>query len=220
MTLLIAVVAFALVLGLLLNGSLRRFEDLRLRWWGLVVAGLGLQLVPLPSGRSGSDLVVRVTVLTLSYALLILFAALNVRWRGMPLVLIGLVLNALVIVANGGMPVSAEAVERSGQGDLLQVLIDEGAAKHHLLTEDDVLTPLADVIPIPSPVGQIVSVGDLFVYAGIVWLVVVVMRGRTRPKGLSWLGPYRGKHRRGESEASPEPVSLPQRPATTSGSAR
>lgn len=220
MILLIAVVAFALVLGLLLNGSFRRFEDLRLRWWGLVVVGLGLQLVPLPSGRSGTDLLVRVTVLALSYALLILFAVLNVRWRGMPLVLIGLVLNALVIVANGGMPVSAEAIEGSGQGDLLQVLIDEGAAKHHLMTQDDVLTPLADVIPIPPPVGQIVSVGDLFVYAGIVWLIVVVMRGRTRPKGLSWLGPYRGKHRRGESEASPAPISLPQRPATTSGSAR
>lgn len=220
MILLIAVVAFALVLGLLLNGSFRRFEDLRLRWWGLVVVGLGLQLVPLPSGRTGTDLMVRVTILALSYVLLILFAALNVRWRGMLLVLIGLVLNALVIVANGGMPVSAEAVERSGQGDLLQILIDEGAAKHHLMTEEDVLTPLADVIPIPPPVGQIVSVGDLFVYAGIVWLVVVVMRGRTRPKGLSWLGPYRGKHRRGVSEVSAEPVSLPPRPATMSGSAR
>lgn len=220
MILLIAVVAFALVLGLLLNGSFRRFEDLRMRWWGLVILGLGLQLAPLPSGRSGGDLVARVMVLSLSYALLILFASLNVLWRGMPLVLIGLALNALVIVVNGGMPVSAEAVEGSGQGDLLQVLIDEGAAKHHLMTDDDALTPLADVIPIPPPVGQIVSLGDLFVYAGIVWLVVVVMRGRTRPTGLSWLGPYRGKHRRGVLEASPEPASLPQRPATMSGSAR
>lgn len=220
MILLIAVVAFALVLGLLLKGSFRRFEDLRLRWWGLVIVGLALQLLPLPSGRSGGDIAVRVAVLACSYGSLILFAALNVRWRGMPLVLIGLALNAAVIVANGGMPVSAEAIERSGQGEMMQVLIDEGAAKHHLMTEDDVLTPLADVIPIPPPVGQIVSVGDLFVYAGIVWLVVVVMRGRTRPKGLSWLGPYRGKHRPGVTEASRAPALLPPRPATMSGSGR
>lgn len=219
MILLIAVVGFALVLGLLLKGSVRGFEDLRMRWWGLVVLGLALQLVPLPSGRSGTDLVVRVAVLALSYASLILFVALNVRWRGMPLVLIGLALNAVVIVANGGMPVSAGAIERSGQGDLLQVLIDEGAAKHHLMSEDDVLTPLADVIPIPPPVGQIVSVGDLFVYAGIVWFVVVVMRGRTRPKGLGWLGPYRGKHRGREAQTSESPAPLPPGPARTSGSA-
>lgn len=219
MVLLIAVVAFALVLGLLLKGSFRGFEDLRLRWWGLVVIGLALQLVPLPSGDPGRDQLVRVAVLAVSYALLILFAALNVRWRGMPLVLIGLTLNAIVIVANGGMPVSAEAIERSGQGDMLQVLIDEGAAKHHLMTDDDVLTPLADVIPIPPPVGQIVSVGDLFVYAGIVWLVVVVMRGRTRPKGLGWLGPYRGKHRGRGAQASTVRPPLPPQPATTSGSA-
>ena len=82
MILRIAVVGFALVLGLLLKGSLRGFEDLRMRWWGLVVLGLALQLVPLPSGRSGTDLVVRVAVLALSYASLILFVALNVRWRG------------------------------------------------------------------------------------------------------------------------------------------
>jgi hypothetical protein len=219
MILLIAVVAFALVLGLLLKGSFRRFEDLRLRWWGLVVIGLGLQLVPLPSGDSGTDLVFRVAVLAVSYALLILFAALNIRWRGMPLVLIGLALNALVIVANGGMPVSADAIETSGQSDMRQLLIEEGAAKHHLMTDDDVLTPLADVIPIPPPVGQIVSVGDLFVYSGIVWLVVVVMRGRTRPKGLGWLGPYRGKHRGRAAQASTARVSLPPGRATTSGSA-
>ncbi|HEX5951299.1 MAG TPA: DUF5317 domain-containing protein [Actinomycetota bacterium] len=220
MILLIAVVALAIALGLLLKGSFRGFEDLRLRWWGLVVVGLALQLVPLPGADSGTDLVVRVAVLAVSYALLILFAALNVRWRGMPLVLIGLALNALVIVANGGMPVSAEAIEASGQADMLDLLIEEGAAKHHLMTDDDVLTPLADVIPIPPPVGQIVSVGDLFVYAGIVWLVVVVMRGRTRPKGLGWLGPYRGKHRGRGAQASMSPAPLPPRPATTSGSAQ
>lgn len=220
MILLIAVVALAIALGLLLKGSFRGFEDLRLRWWGLVVVGLALQLVPLPGADSGTDLVVRVAVLAVSYALLILFAALNVRWRGMPLVLIGLALNALVIVANGGMPVSAEAIEASGQADMLDLLIQEGAAKHHLMTDDDVLTPLADVIPIPPPVGQIVSVGDLFVYAGIVWLVVVVMRGRTRPKGLGWLGPYRGKHRGRGAQASMSPAPLPPRPATTSGSAQ
>jgi len=63
MILLIAVIALALALGLLLDGSLRRFEDLRLRWWGLVIAGLAAQFVPLPNGRAGADLAVRIVVL-------------------------------------------------------------------------------------------------------------------------------------------------------------
>ena len=220
MILLIAVIALALALGLLLDGSLRRFEDLRLRWWGLVIAGLAAQFVPLPNGRAGADLAVRIVVLGGSYGLLILFAALNVRRRGIPLVLIGLALNAAVIAPNGGMPVSTGAIERSGQQDMLQLLIAEGAAKHHLMTEDDILTPLADVIAIPKPMGQIVSVGDLFVYAGIVWLIVVVMRGRTRPRGLGAMGPYRGKHRPGAPRGAPLSAPVPPEPATTSGSAR
>lgn len=220
MVLLIAVLALAFVLGSALGGSLRRFENLRLRWWGLVVAGLALQFLPLPTGRAGADLAIRIVVLGTSYGLLILFTALNVRWQGMPLVLIGLALNLAVIAPNGGMPVSQEAIERSGQEDLLQLLIDEGAAKHHLMTDDDVLTPLADVIAIPKPVGKIVSVGDLFVYAGIVWLIVAVMRGRTRPRGWAAMGPYRGKHRPGAPQGVPLSVPVPREPATTSGSAR
>jgi len=217
MILFLAVVVVSFLVGLALRGSPRRFEDLRLRWWGLVLAGLGLQFVPLPSGRTGTDLLVRVAVLSCSYALLILFAALNLRLTGMPLVLIGVALNALVIVPNGGMPVSAEALERSGQEDLLQLLIDEGAAKHHLMTDDDVLTPLADVIPIPEPIGQIVSVGDLFVYAGLGWLIVAVMLGRTRATFRGEPGRYRGKHRPG-MPPSPAPVRVLPSAATRSGS--
>ncbi len=216
MILFIAVVALSLVLGLLLGGSFRRFEDLHLRWWGLVFVGLGVQFVPLPNGRAGSDLIVRVGILALSYGMLVVFAVLNLRLRGVPLVLLGLVFNAAVILPNGGMPVSESAIQRSGQQDMLQSLIDEGATKHHLMTDDDVLSPLADVIAIPKPIGQIVSLGDLFVYAGIAWLSVAAMRGRTRPKGLESRGPYRGKHRPG---ASHPPAPDPRELATTSGSA-
>jgi hypothetical protein len=215
MVLLLAVVALSVLVGLVLRGSLRRFEHLRLRWWGLVAVGLALQFVPLPDGREGTDLLVRVAVLSCSYALLVLFAALNVRLPGMALVLMGLALNAAVILPNGGMPVSAEALERSGQEDLLQVLIEEGAAKHHLMTDDDVLTPLADVIPIPEPIGQIVSAGDLFLYAGLGWLIVAVMLGRTPATARVERGGYRGKHRAG---AAPPPADHPPTGATMWGS--
>jgi hypothetical protein len=196
MILFAAVILLAFLLGYVFGGRIRRFEQLHLRWSWLAVAGLALQFVPLPDGATGTDLVVRTAVLSCSYVLLLAFAALNIRLAGVPLVLAGLALNLLVIASNGGMPVSREALESSGQGDVLQELIDEGAAKHHLLTNDDVLTPLADVIPVGGPIKQVVSPGDVFVYAGVVWLIVAVMRGRIPQTSRAGPKSKRGAHRK------------------------
>lgn len=222
MKLLLAVVVLSVCLGYLFGGRLDRLEALRPRWWGLVILGLGIQFVPLPNGATGTDLVIRTAVLALSYSLLLTFAFVNVRMPGMFLVVIGLACNMTVIVANGGMPASAQALIDSGQEDVVAYVREQGADKHHLLTDDDRLTFLADVIAVPQPIGQAVSVGDILVYAGLTWLVVAVMRGWTpsaRPAGSR---PRRGKHRRGATR-EPEPLPdfgfLPPG-ATTSGTGR
>lgn len=212
MILFVAVVAFAFALGFALRGSLRGFEGVSLRGWALAAAGLGLQFAPLPTGAAGLDLAVRVSVLGASYALLVVFAILNRRVPGIPLVLVGLLLNAVVILPNGGMPVSESAIRASGQQEMLELFVQQGATKHHLMTEDDVLRPLGDVIGIPSPIRQVVSVGDVFIYTGIVWFVLAAMRGRARPDGPRGPQRYRGKHRRGARPHPPagtEPASAP-----------
>ena len=204
MKLLLAVVLVSIYLGYLFGGRLKRLESLRPRWWGLVIAGLGIQFVPLPEGTAGTDLVVRTAVLAISYTLLVTFAAVNIRMPGMVLVLVGLACNFTVIVVNGGMPASASALIDSGQRDVLVSLRNEGADKHHLLTDDDQLTFLADVIAVPQPIGQAVSIGDVFVYAGLVWLVIATMRGWTpseRPEGSRR---HRGRHRQGAATEEPE----------------
>lgn len=193
---------FAVLLGYLTGGRLSRFESMRLRWWWLAVLGLGLQFIPLPEGEAATDLVVRTIALSASYSMLVVFAAVNVRIPGMALVLVGLVCNFAVIAANGGMPASAEALRGSGQEDVLALLQQVGADKHHLMTDDDVLTFLGDVIAVPQPIGQAISVGDIFIYAGLIWLIVGAMRGSTRSTSLVGSGPRRGKHRRGGSGRS------------------
>jgi hypothetical protein len=222
MKLLLAVVLLSVCLGYLFGGRLDRLEALRPRWWGLVILGLGIQFVHLPNGVTGTDLVIRTAVLALSYSLLLTFALVNVRMPGMFLVVIGLACNMTVIVVNGGMPASAQALIDSGQEDVVAYVREQGADKHHLLTDDDRLTFLADVIAVPQPIGQAVSVGDILVYAGLTWLVVATMRGWTpsaRPAGSR---PRRGKHRRGATR-EPEPLPdfgfLPPG-ATTSGTGR
>ena len=222
MKLLLAVVVLSVCLGYLFGGRLDRIEALRPRWWGLVILGLGIQFIPLPNGASGTDLVIRTAVLALSYSLLLTFALVNVRMPGMFLVVIGLACNMTVIVVNGGMPASAQALIDSGQEDVVAYVREQGADKHHLLTDDDRLTFLADVIAVPQPIGQAVSVGDILVYAGLTWLIVATMRGwipSARPAGSR---PRRGKHRRGATR-EPEPLPdfgfLPPG-ATTSGTGR
>jgi hypothetical protein len=203
MILFVVVVGLAVVLGYLLGGRLGAFENLRLRWWGLIVVGLAIQFMPLPEGDGGTDLVVRTAALAVSYTLIVAFAIANVRVPGMPLILIGVAANFLVIVANGGMPVSESALIDSGHGNDIGQLQQGGLDKHHLMDDDDVLTFLADVIGIPNPIGQAISIGDVFVYLGLAWLTVAAMRGRT-PSSPKERGPYRGRHRRG----SPRVVDL------------
>ena len=78
--------------------------------------------------------------------------------------ILGLLLNLVVVVANGGMPVRAEAITTSG-GDPA-VLQDSTVGKHHLMTEDDVLWHLGDVIGVPPPISVVLSPGDVLLYGG------------------------------------------------------
>ncbi|MGZ8631459.1 MAG: DUF5317 family protein [Actinomycetota bacterium] len=192
MAVVLIVIVAGLVAGFLARGSLRNFERVHVYWWGVALAGLLLQIVPL---RRWFDDEVAVGALLLSYAMLIAFVWVNRRLPAAPLLLLGLVLNMFVIGLNGGMPVSADAIRASGANDgALPGAIDDG--KHHLMTSSDVLTPLADVIGLPPPLSTVLSIGDVLLYAGVVIFSVVVMRGRfadnRRPP--VWIPMYRGKH--------------------------
>jgi hypothetical protein len=170
---LVGILLLAVVVGYAIGGRLRNVEGLRLRWWGLAPLGLAMQLVPVSSHG------VAVGLLIASYPVLMLFAVANIRLAGFALIFVGLALNLTVIAANQGMPVTKHALVASGQGSLLGDLEKNGGAKHFLAKPGNtVLLPLGDVIPIGSPVNQVVSVGDCVVYAGVVWLIAAAMRRR------------------------------------------
>ena len=77
-------------------------------------------------------------------------------------------------------------------------------AYQQMLTDDDQLTFLADVIAVPQPIGQAVSVGDIFVYAGLTWLIVAAMRGWTPSERPAGSRRRRGRHRQGAAKEDPE----------------
>jgi len=168
-------VALTLVLavatGYAAGGRLGRLAAVELRWPALGLVGIALQLPP-AQGTAGNVLV------ALSFVTLLTFAVLNVRKPGFVLVLVGLAMNFLVIGINHGMPVSTAALIASDQRDALGDLAEGGGAKHHAATAEDEMRFLGDVIPIPSPVRQAVSAGDVVMYIGAGWFVVAMMRRR------------------------------------------
>ncbi len=163
----------AIVIGLVTGGRIGDLSRLRTRWAPLAVAGLVLQVL-LPPGWWP------LVLLYVSFVVLTVFCLVNLRTHGFALILVGTLMNFLVIGVNQGMPVGRAALVDSGQHDTLRELIDDGGVKHHLASPDDRLMFLADVIPIPPPVQQAVSAGDVVAYVGVGYLVIAAMHTSRR----------------------------------------
>jgi hypothetical protein len=173
MRFILATLVFACGLGLLVGGRPSALATLKVRWTPAALIGLALQLTPFPGDTWP------LVMLLVSFVFLTAFAVVNLRARvsGFLLIAVGVVMNFTVIAVNQGMPVAREALVASHQEDTLPILLERPGAKHHLAGPDDHLMFLADVIPVP-PLQQVVSLGDVIAYGGVVWLVVAGMRRR------------------------------------------
>jgi hypothetical protein len=203
MLLILWVIVAGVLVGIALGGDIRTLSDIRLRWWPLALIGLALQLIPIPSMDGQLDHWLAVGLLIASYVVLLVFVAMNIKLLGFPLIAVGFALNLLVISANGGMPVTERAIRHaSGAQYTAEItrLQEQGGAKHHLARDDDVLLPLADVIPLGAPLHQVLSVGDIVFMAGVLWVIAAATKGAV------------GRHRPGSRpRATPELTDVPDR---------
>lgn len=166
MILALIVAVLACLVALVRGGSLDNLASTHLRWSLLLFGALMVQIVvdlsdPPWLGDGAGFLIMLAT-----NAAVIAFLALNRQLPGMALAALGLLLNLIVIVANGAMPVSAWAAEVVGLSEQLQ---DPGV-KHEVLDSQTLFPFLGDIIPIPG-LSKIVSVGDVVLAAGIGLLV-------------------------------------------------
>jgi uncharacterized protein DUF5317 len=177
-----AVLVASLVAGFALGGRIHRLGDFRFRGAPLAIAALAIMVVEtsVDFGRSADR-----TLVAAAYALIALFLLVNLlRSRGalkvgIGLFAIGWVLNASVMIANGGMPLSLAAYESSGQSG--QPTPGEGGFfKIVIADQNTVMRPLGDVIAL-KPFGRVVSAGDLVLLAGLSLTVVAGMRGAGAP---------------------------------------
>ena len=168
----------AVAIGYARGGRLAALGRLRLRWQGLAIVGLALQIVLWPGGSWP------LVYLYVSFVILATFAIVNIRTTGFALILAGIALNFAVIVVNEGMPVSRAAIVASGQASTMDELVNDGGAKHHLATEDDRVRFLGDVIAI-GPLEQAISVGDVLTYGGVMMFIAAAMGRRPRRPAVS-----------------------------------
>lgn len=178
---LVAVVV-GLAVGLVAGGSLRGLGAQGFRGWGLLPAGVVLQVVPdlLSTGEDTAFV-----LLAASYAFLATFAVVNLHVVGMAVVFVGLVLNLIPVLANQGMPVRDEAAVAAGIVEWEDIPAIEFDPKHHLETGDDRFTALADIIPVP-PLREVLSFGDLVMSFGVANVLFRMLKPRGRHRaGMS-----------------------------------
>jgi hypothetical protein len=181
----------ALLAGKLTGGRLHHVAEAGIRVPWLAGAGLLMQVASVYVTSADP-------IMLASFVALTVFAALNLHRSGFAVLGLGVLLNFAVVAVNGGMPISPEALVQAGDAAQIPELErGVGGAKWHLAGPEDVLLPLSDVVVIPPPIGEVVSVGDLLVDAGMAWFLFAA----TRP----------GRRREAEpaDEAEPAPAGQP-----------
>jgi hypothetical protein len=174
--LVILVLVAAVAVGLAAGGPVGSKEE-PVRGWPLlllaVLAQAGGALFGVPGYRVG---------LVLSAALAGGFLAANRRLAGVPLVTLGLLLNALVVTANAAMPVSRYAAARAGVD--FATAVPAGDPRHEAADRRTRLAALGDVVPLPLPPRrEVVSPGDCLLAAGLALLVLRGVRPREKVVG-------------------------------------
>ena len=165
----------------LARGRLTALADLKLRRPWLALAGIGVQVLiieVIPHGGAG----VHEAVHLASYALLGAFAWSNRRIPGVPLVMLGGLLNFIAIAANGGiMPADPDLTRHMADG--ADGFVNAGALEHPNLLF------LGDVFATPSwwPLYNVYSVGDMVIMAGVLVLLHGVCGSRLVPR--RWRNP-------------------------------
>ncbi len=165
-------VALGLIAGLAVGGSLENLLSVRLRWIGLLflaaIVRFGTEYALLNNVAIAQDL--RLPLFAGSYALLLAALYRNRQQPGMAMAFVGILSNAIVIVANGGyMPIwepslAAVGMTAADVASPLHVIVPAQIDAAFLIHLDF----LGDIIPIPVPfLTNIASLGDIFLSVGL-----------------------------------------------------
>ncbi len=183
---LLVIVLVAVAVGYVRGGRLEGLSRVAFRGAGAALLLFGVQMVlrrgVLLPQLFGTDWV---AWLWCGVALgLLALCVMNQRVPGIPLVAVGIGLNLLVVLLNGGMPVGGSLAASFDMNPNASVIEGRGAF-YEVVETETVIPALGDVIPIPAPrpFRSLVSLGDLLMFLGAGVLIEESMyRGRYRPR--------------------------------------
>ena len=186
---LIGGILLGLLLGLRSGGRLTNLGSIQLRWVGLLFASVLVRFgteILLGQGIAIVD-TLRLPLLAAGFALLLVGLWVNRGYPGLSLAFVGILLNAVVIVRNGGfMPIWGPSLDAAGFeiADVtspLHIVVPDATASEFL----NRFLFLGDVIPIPLPIVQnVASLGDVFLSLGLAFFLFAERGPRAdRPGG-------------------------------------
>jgi hypothetical protein len=150
----------------LTGGRLSRLADLPVRALWTAPLALVAQVVILSILPNGSRSV-HIAINYGTYALVAVFLLANLRIPGVAMIALGAVSNTVVIIANGGVMPEWETARR------IAGMVTEGGFRNAALVAHSHLQWFGDVIPIPGPwpLRNVLSIGDVLIFAGMLVLL-------------------------------------------------
>jgi len=175
------IIPIGLIIGFVAGGRLSNLGKLPLRWMGLLLPALLIQLLIFPSFTAKALIPFATAPLhILSYILLALWIVGNSRLLPIIVLGAGAICNFVVLLANGGlMPASVSALRKAGLPILVEVLASEGSYSNLILMSPETrLNFLGDFLYVPQwiPFSSAFSIGDILIILALVWLIAKGMR--------------------------------------------
>ncbi len=175
-------IAIGLIVGLLRGGRFSNLANFSLRGVLVLVIGLILQLAPfflhgVPFVKDNAALFSFVGLLFAA-----VFIALNIKVSGMPLVLIGVALNAVVMLFhNFKMPIQL-ADATSAKFVQMKLSIASGAVSNYMLLSDSthISKYLGKLWLMPSyyPFTKYFGIPDIIIAIGVIWLLQTALENK------------------------------------------
>jgi hypothetical protein len=166
-------VVVAVGVGIVLGGRPGALADLPLRFPGLILAAIALQIAAFPSGvlpwHTGDMLATWLWVG--SYAFLVVATCTNLHIPGMDFVTVGMASNLVAILANRGhMPALPDAALKAG--------LSPGIDNNSQTLAEPHLAPLVDRWAAPDwlPLANVFSIGDVLLCIGAFAVVLPAMQ--------------------------------------------
>jgi Family of unknown function (DUF5317) len=170
--------AVAALIGVACGGSLARCLSARVAWWPMLLAAFAVELVLYnpPINRLDWAIAAGPRIWALSKVLMLAVLARNAvvdeySRRAWLVIFVGIALNTLAIVANGGhMPQSPEAAAAVWGADYVRADAYSGRLENvSWMSPDSRLPWLCDVLPLPRwlPRPNVLSIGDVLLALGV-----------------------------------------------------